>query len=400
MERLKKQFKRRLSTVPTKFRRYLYDYIDWTLPLILITGPRGSGKTVMLLQYLKFESIPTEQALFVSLDDIYFESNPLIYLAEEFYERGGRYLLLDEIHKYPRWAKDLKVIYDTLPGMQVIATGSSTLNLLQGEGDLSRRAGFYHLPSLSFREYLIMEEKLEQQPLTLSDILNNHASMAAEISDAIDVLPLFRQFMKKGAFPFYREAPSQYYRRLMVILNTVLESDIPAIHNIDYQTTRNLKKLLSLVSESAPFQPNISDLGRQTGINRTTILKLLGMLDQASILNLLRSAAKGSSYWTKPDKIFLYDTNLLYALSGEEVNPGQIRETFFMNQLGSHYPVNTPRYGDFLIRDGEQQYVFEVGGPSKNAKQISGVPNAYLAIDDLEQGAKNRIPLWLFGFLY
>jgi len=354
----------------------------------------------LVLQYIKSKDIPLDQALYVSLDDIYFETRPLIHLAEAFYEEGGRYLLVDEVHKYPRWSTDLKLIYDSLPGLQVVATGSSTLNLLHGESDLSRRAGYYHLPGFSFREYLAFEGLGSHQRISLNELMNEHEAITPAITDQVEVLPAFDKYLQNGYYPFFREAPSQYASRQLAILNIVLETDVPAIYQIDYQTTHYLKKLLALISSSAPFQPNITDLGRETGIGRSTILKLLNMLDRASVIHLLRSSAKGASYFTKPAKIFLHNTNLMYALAAEKVNKGQLRETFLMNQLMTDYEVMAPRYGDFIVSDQRHSWVLEVGGPSRTAKQIKGVPNAYLAIDEIEHGGTNRIPLWLFGFFY
>ena len=398
-ERILKQFQRRINATSMAFERYLPERIDWNEPLIMITGARGTGKTTMMLQYAKenHDNEVLERVLYVSLDDIAFESNRLILFAESFYEDGGRLLLVDEVHKYAGWSNELKVIHDSLPGLRVVVSGSSMLDVLAGEADLSRRAAVYHLPGLSFREHLKFRKGLDLPVLDLEDIVHSHHEISGQVTDVVDILSLFREYLKNGYYPFYKQGPSLYHSKLNAIVNQVLETDVPAVFNTDYQSIRSMKKLLYVIARSVPFVPNITTISRETGINRNAILKFLDVLDRAQLIFAARSNRGGMSYLTKPAKLFLDNTNLMYAIGQDKINPGHLRETFFLNQLKAHHDVTIPRFGDFMV-NGE--YVFEIGGPSKTAAQIAGVPQSYLALDGIIGGSGKRIPLWLFGFLY
>jgi len=396
VEPLIKRYERRLAQTSTDFVRYLHDRIDWKLRLIVITGGRGSGKSTMLLQRLKKGFPGSKKALYISLDDIWFETNTLLDLAEHFHEAGGRYLYIDEVHKYKRWSKELKTIYDTMADLRCVVTGSSALDILGGEADLSRRAAHYYLHGMSLREFMVFEKEIDMPLLRLDDILENHQEIAADFYDRADMLKTFKQFLVKGCYPFFKESGGMYLPRLASVVNLVLETDIPAIYPIDYSTVRNMRKLLAIISQSVPFKPNITNLSREAGINRNMVLKLIDILDHAGILIALRSPIKGLSYLTKPEKIFLDNTNLMHALV-ETPNIGHLRETFFLNQVEAVHEVHIPKYGDFLV-DGK--HIFEVGGSGKSPAQMADIPEAYFALDGIKGGSGKRIPLWLFGFLY
>jgi uncharacterized protein len=397
MEELKTLMKRRLKATSTAFVRYLYEEIDWAQRLVLLIGARGSGKTTLLLQRINLMDLPEGEVLYISMDDPFFELKELFRFAGEFHDGGGRWLFVDEVHRYQHWSRDLKWIYDNLPGLNVVVSGSSALDILKGESDLSRRGVVYHLPGLSFREFLSLKGGHSFDPVVLDDLLANHTEISTGITDKIEVLPLFRQYLEYGYYPFFTEGIQVYRERLKAVVNLVLDSDVPALFAMDYHTVRHARKLMYILSESVPFKPNISAISRKTEIHRNTVLRLIDVLDAANLLQAVRAGTKGMSYLAKPEKLYLENTNLMYAFAHGKVNTGQLRETFFLNQVKVKHDVALPKHGDFLL-DG--RFIFEVGGPSKGLQQIKGVPEAYLAIDGLEGGAGTRIPLWLFGFLY
>ncbi len=397
MERLRRLSTNAAKRTTTNFKRYLYVNINWDRQLIGITGARGSGKTVMLLQYLKHLLKIEENALYVSLDDVYFAETKLVYFAEDFVKYGGTYLLLDEVHKYPNWSQELKNINDNLPELKVVFTSSSALEIHKGTHDLSRRAIMYNLPGLSFREYLRLEHKVEFPKYSLKQILNDTDKIASTVLDKIKPLPFFNKYLREGYYPYFLNTETDYLKQLLSSLNLVLESDLPAIHKIDFSSIIKLKSLLNIISRIVPFKPNIEKLSRQTNTSRETLLKYLYYLDKAQIIQWLGSDANGINYLNKPDKIFLGNTNISYALSGELADKGNIRETFFLNQLSINHIVTYPKVGDFMVDD---KYLFEVGGKSKTQKQITGIENSFIAADDIERGFRNKIPLWLFGFMY
>lgn len=388
----------RLSNVTTKFVRYLYYEIEWSDRLIGITGARGTGKTTLILQYIKTTFGNSYEALYVSMDDFYFTKNRLFDLAEEFYINGGRYLFIDEIHKYNNWAIDIKNIYDVFPELSVVFSGSSALQLHKSGADLSRRAAMYHLHELSFREYLSLSENASFPSITLEDILINHHNISTDIIKNISILPKYKKYIKKGVYPFFMEAKGQYYDRLINTINVIIENDLMAIENISYYTAYRLRKLIVLIAESSPFKVNISELSRKSEISRDLLLNLLQILDRANLISGIKQKGAPTGHLTKPDKIYLNNTALLYALSTtQEINMGTIRETFFMNQLIVKHKIHTLKKGDFII---DNKFVFEIGGKNKTKKQIINTDNAFVVADDIEHGYKETIPLWLFGFLY
>lgn len=397
MDRLKQIAENRLQLTQTNFTRFLTDEIDWDARMIGISGARGAGKTTLLLQYMKTRLPANTEALYASLDDIYFAENPLIYLAEAFYKKGGEYLFLDEVHKYPDWSRELKNIFDNLPGMKIVFTSSSALDIYKGAFDLSRRALVYNLPGLSFREFIELKYRISLQSFSLGQILFESKNIVSEILDKIKPLKFFEEYLKYGYYPFFIESERNYYNKLTNILNLVLESDLPTIFKIDYYSVVKIKKMLSVLSRIVPYKPNIEKLALQADTTRDSLLKFLFYLEKAGVVKWLSKDTFGINYLNKPDKLYLNNTNLMYALSNEKPDTGNLRETFILNQLLVKHNVSYPETGDFLV-DGK--YLIEVGGPSKKTRQIAGLENAFIAADDIEFPDGRKIPLWLFGFLY
>ena len=394
MDRFILKSEKKRNEVSDTFVRYLWKEVDWSQRLILLLGHRGVGKTTLLLQQMK--SDPTK-SIYLSLDDYYFEEIRLIEVVSALYDLGYRSFYLDEIHRYVHWSKELKNVYDDFTDSKFIVTGSSILEISKGQADLSRRAVVYPLLGLSFREFLLLEEKIDLQVVALEELIRNHTAISADYLDHFDVKTSFKNYLNYGYYPFYREGKRVYHQKLQETTNLVIDSDVTPFEELNYTTVRVMKKLLYVISQSAPFIPNISKLAEKMGVTRNTILKLLDILDKAQLLSLLHTSTEGVSMLQKPEKIYLQNTNLAYMFAHESPNVGNIRETFFLNQLQVKHQVTAPKYGDFMV---DSTYVFEVGGNSKTSKQIQGVPNAYLAIDGIEGGVGNRIPLWLFGFLY
>lgn len=382
------------------FKRFLFEKIDWNDRLIGVLGARGTGKTTLLLQEAmrEFEQENSARVLYTSLDDIYYSANTLVSMAEQFEKLGGEILILDEVHKYPNWAREIKNIYDFQRNLKIIFTGSSIIDMIKENADLSRRAIFYDLPGLSFREYLKISGFGDFESVSLQTILSNHESIAATISESIKPLVHFPNYLKAGYYPFFLENPQTYSIRIEQILKLVLEIDLQFIKGIDPQNLRKLYQLLYVLSQSVPFTPNITKLSEKIGLTRNTLLLYLNYLEKAKITNSLQSAGKSTSILQKPDKIYLENTNLGYAISKQEINVGNERETFFLNQLkNAGHEVNLPKHGDFSV---DENYMFEIGGYNKNASQLPNQTNSFVVSDGLEVGFQSKIPLWLFGFLY
>jgi len=396
MEELNIKYLRLLISVKAKQKRFLSNEINWQDRFIIIKGQRGTGKTTLLLQYIRSTFKDYSETLYVSLNDIYFSANTLSDLVESFVMNGGRFLFLDEVHRYIGWAKELKNIYDFYPDLHLIVTGSSALAFYINKADLGRRATVYDLPELSFREYLNFSLKTKFEAFELTDILKNHKNLAIEINSKIKSVKLFKEYLSSGAYPFTLEGRDKYFDKLEAITNTVIDSDIPAIENISYESRIKLKKLLLMMAISSQFKVNISELSRKLQTSRDVLTKYLELLNKAGIIKFLSTEGVGYTLIRKPDKIYFSNSNLLYAFHNS-VNIGTIRETFFLNQLSGKYRVSYPKTGDFLVNN---KYTFEIGGKTKTSNQIKSLENAYLALDDMEYGFKNKIPLWLFGFLY
>ncbi len=389
MEQLIGLFRHLLRLTNTTYIRYLHDKIDWTSRMIGIVGPRGVGKTTMLLQHIKLY-LSTDDTLFVNADDVYFAEHRLFDLATEFYNIGGKHFFIDEVHKYQDWSKELKMIYDYYPDMQVVFTGSSILEIYKGNADLSRRVLSYFLPGLSFREYLILAKGIKMPPLSLSEILSHKVNFSSNERP----LKLFKEYLVKGFYPFFAEPG--YEIKLRQILNTTIENDIPAYAQMNVATTKKLKQLLYIIAQSVPFKPNYTKIGQMIDVHRNQVADFLFYLERAGIVSQLRNGTGGIRMLGKVEKTYLDNTNLAYALSDSQPDMGNVRETFFMSQMRVQNLIVASNSSDLEIG----KYTFEIGGINKQQKRIRGIDEAYVVKDDIEYGYGNVIPLWQFGFNY
>jgi predicted AAA+ superfamily ATPase len=351
-----------------------------------------------MLQYIK-DHYPNygSDALYVSLDNIWFFTHSLVELADEFNKMGGKALFLDEVHKYPTWSIEIKNIYDSYPDMKVVFTGSSLLEIHKGEADLSRRAVTYHLHGLSFREFLQFEYGFQTNAVSLSDLLNGHIEMAMNLCRHLKPLVAFKEYLSYGYYPFYKEDKLLYHERLLATLNTTLDVDLPSTEKIDYYSIGKIKKLCAVLAQLVPYIPNVSMLSKEIAVSRISLLNYLSYLQKARILLLLEKEAYGIKQLAKPEKIYLGNTNYAYALGGEKTDVGNVRETFFFSQMAVRHHVTYSSQVDFTV-DGSSH--FEIGGKNKTKKQLEGVENGYLSLDNIETGIGREIPLWLFGMLY
>ena len=394
-----------MGTITTSFKRYLYGDINWDARLIEITGARGVGKTTLMLQKVQeLNRIVPDQAVYLSLDDKILYNNSLIDIVESLNVYGVKYIFLDEVHKYPAkyqgfdWSAEIKNIYDRFPEIKVIYSGSSVLNIYKGHGDLSRRKTSYRLAGFSFREYLNFSIDTNFERLNFTEILKNHKEIAINIISELKIIPLFKEYLKTGYFPFYNEAPEFYSDRLNSILNVIIETDIPAVSDISFETSFKLKKMLAAIASSAPYVPNLLKMRKELFIaDQRTLLKYLDFLEKAEVIYSIGRKTKGNKIMQKPAKIYLGNTNFFYSLNMQSEEIGTIRETFFISQVSPYHSLILPENGDFIV---DNKYVFEIGGKNKGSKQIKGIADAFIVLDDIEFGVFNQIPLWLFGFLY
>lgn len=388
---------RQVARTATTFHRYLYDQIKWNARMIGIKGARGVGKTTMLLQRIKehFHDSP-ERALYVSLDNMWFKTHSLSEVIEYHYTHGGTHIFIDEIHKYDNWQTLIKNIADEYPDLHVVYTGSSMLKIDQNEGDISRRQLIYTMHGMSFREYLAFEGIINVSAISLDNLLVNHQRIAMDITGNVRVLEHFDAYLKYGYYPFYKIDGDGFEMRLQSVIRTILYEDLPAVEDITYETIRKTERMLMILAEHVPQTPNMNELYSLLETNRNLGIKMLYLLEKAALLSLLTSEAKNMKQLAKPDKIFLNNPNMMYALS-QNVQIGTIREVFFNSQLTATNEVNYPKQGDFLVN---HKYLFEVGGRKKSFEQIKDIPDSFLAVDSIETGHANRIPLWMFGLLY
>lgn len=389
MEKLFEYSNKLIKEADTAFLRYMYDEINWQSRMIGLIGPRGVGKTTLVLQYIKQNLNPAE-TLYVTAEDFYFVDNRITELADTFVKYGGKYLFIDEIHKYKDWAKELKLIYDYHKELKVVFTGSSVLDIKKGVSDLSRRAVMYTMQGLSFREYLKLFHNISADTYSLEEILQHKV----EISELKRPLPLFADYLKRGYYPFALE--EDFDIRLGQIINQTLENDIPMYADMNVATGRKLKQLLAIISKSAPFKPNMSKIAEILSASRNNISDYCLYIEEAGMIAQLRDNTGGIRGLGKVDKIYLDNTNLIYNLAENTPNIGNIRETFFLNQMRVKHNVFTSPVADFLIADK----TFEVGGKSKGQKQIKDIENGYIVKDDIENGFLNVIPLWQLGLSY
>ncbi len=399
METLEHRYKRLLLATSTKYVRSMMDSIHWDARLIAIRGARGVGKTTLMLQYLKLHyAEDTRSALYVSLDSAYFTRHSLLELAEQFYLRGGKRLFLDEVHRYPRWSTEVKNIYDEYPELNIVFSGSSLLHILNAEADLSRRCISYEMQGLSFREYLHLCHGIEVAPRRLDDLLSRPDSLCMEVNSKCRPLAYFDDYLREGYYPFLMEGQEDYLTRVEKVVNMILDIELPQLCGVDVGNIRKLKSLLAILATEVPLLVDMTKLSTMAEMSRTTLLAYLRHLDRARLIRLLYSDLSSLKKLQKPDKVYMENTNMLYALTLGEINKGTLREVFLANQLGyAHRLEYSARSADYTV-DGK--YTIEVGGKSKDGKQIAQQENAYIAADDIEYAAGNKIPLWAFGFLY
>lgn len=389
MERQYEFFYRKLKNTPVEFFRYKYNQIKWESRAFGLVGPRGVGKSTMLLQYIK-QNLDTKDTLYVSADNLYFAEHKLVDLADRFVKMGGKHLFIDEIHKYEGWSRELKQIYDSYDDLQIVISGSSILDIYKGMADLSRRMPIYEMQGLSFREYLRLFHSIDVPVYSLKDILTHKAV----ISGVEHPLPLFHDYLKRGYYPFGRDA--EFEIELMQVINQTMEIDIPMHIKTNISVGRKLKSLIMVVSKSVPFKPVMQKLADVTGISRNDIPDYLIYMERAGMISQLRNATGGLRGLGKVEKLYLDNTNLIYTLAPERADKGNVRETFFMNQTRVCNDVRSSDISDFEI-DGK---VFEIGGRKKGQKQIESADDGYIVKDDIESGYANVIPLWAFGLNY
>ena len=397
MDILLEQSERLISNINLNFKRYLFDTIQWDSRLIGIKGARGTGKTTLLLQWIKEQNLPTEKAAYFSLDDLYFLEHSLKETVTQFYKNGGSVLVLDEVHKYKNWSLEIKNIYDFFPELKIIFTGSSIIDISRQEGDLSRRALMYELPGLSYREYLSMLGIINLPVIGLEELLFNSAEIKKKIPPTFRPLEHFNNYLNYGYYPFGIVDSSSIHQRINQLIRTIVEVDMAELKDFDIRNAKKLLQLVYVIAQQVPFKPNISSLAIKTNIHRNSLNNYLYYLEQAKILSLLFPAGNSTAVLQKPEKIFLNNTTLLAALAEQKPNIGTVRETFFLSQLQTLHKVQLPKQGDFYVNN---TYTFEVGGKGKGQKQLESLENAWVVKDDIEFPMLKTIPLWMFGLLY
>ena len=397
MEKLTELFKKKIASTNMDFIRNLEAQINWKARLICIRGARGTGKTTLMLQHIKKTFKNLEKVIYVSLDNLYFSDHSLLDFVDSFAKHGGRFLFLDEVHKYPDWSRTIKNIYDDYPELHVAFTGSSLLEILNARSDLSRRALVYNLQGLSFREYLKLTADADFPILTLDEILKKNEKLSADIVSKIKPFEFFDDYLKFGYYPYFLEGIDDYYTRLNETVNMILEVELPLLRKVEVAYIGKIKKLLSAIGKSAPFIPNTTELSSRIQIARQTLLQYFQYLEESKLIFQVFKKSRGLGNLEKPDKIFLENTNLMYLLGDIETNEGNVRETFAFNQLSHSHEVLFSEKSDFFV---DKKFTFEIGGKNKKRKQIQDIPNSYILADDIEFGTDRRIPLWLLGFLY
>lgn len=396
MDALQRQYRRLLKLTSTEIVRDLYDEISWNARLIGIKGARGVGKTTILLQRIKLAFPDPDRAIYVSLDDVWFAGHSLMDLAERAAEEGITHLFIDEVHRLPDWERQIKNVYDFYPDLHVVFTGSSLLEIDNSVADLSRRALIYTLPGLSFRQYLEFQgQKFER--ISLTDILYNHQKIVSSIAGEIEPLKDFQKYLRHGFYPFYRtETETDYLIRVNNMISSVIDYDIPAVEKIEYATLIKAKHLLTIIATQTPSPLNAKLTAEMLGVTVNQLIKILSLLERSQILRLLYyKSERNPKSMAKPQKVLFHNPSLLYALG--YADKGKVRESFFAAMMGQSHKVAYPKNGDLIV---DSRYLFEVGGSRKGFNQIKDIPDSFVVADDIEVGIGNKIPLWLFGFLY
>ncbi|MBR4259604.1 MAG: ATP-binding protein [Kiritimatiellae bacterium] len=386
----------RIRETDTSFHRYLFDEIDWDARVVALDGPRGVGKTTMFLQHLRENQSESDSSLYVSIDNVWLNAQELYELVQHHVRHGGGSVYIDEIHYLSDWQNLIKSLYDNFKKLKIAYTGSSILRLASGKADLSRRQIEYTLAGMSFREFLEFEGCGSFEEHELDDILKNHVAIADKIVTKTKIVPKFEQYLDHGYYPFYREEPRHFHRKLLQVVNQVLDVDLPKVEDVTTETIRKTRRMLTILAESTPQTPNTSRLCRSLEMDRKQGLKILHALRRSGLVGMLAEDADALKHLCSPNKLFCDNTNLMRALTPTP-DKGTLREVFFNNQLSVRNTTAFPTRGDSLV-DGK--HLFEIGGEKKTFAQIKDMPDSYLAVDGIEVGRGCRIPLWLFGFLY
>ena len=386
-----------LSNTTINFKRFLFNEIKWNNRLVGIKGARGTGKTTLSLQWLKQQDLPVTKAAYFSLDDLYFTNNSLKETVAQFYKLGGKILVLDEVHKYKNWSAEIKNIYDIYTGIKIIFTGSSIIDISRQQGDLSRRAIVYELPGLSYREFLSLKYNLRLPVFSLNEILKDASTLKKPLPISFRPLEYFSEYLQTGYYPFMMEDKETVHQKINQLIRTIVEYDMAELKDFDIRNAKKILQLMYVIAQQVPFKPNLVALAEKTSIHRNSLNNYLHYLEQAKLISLLQPAGKSVASLQKPEKIYLNNTNLLYALAEKQVDKGNLRETFFLSQLNAVHKMAMPKMGDFIV---DHKYTFEVGGKDKSKKQIEGIKNAWVVKDDLEFPVGNDLPLWMFGCLY
>lgn len=388
-----------LAQTPTTDKRYLYEKINWNTRALCLIGGRGVGKTTLMCQALLEHYPNPKEALYFSADNIVVASKGLFEIARDFFKYGGKALFIDEIHKYENWSVEIKNIIDTYRHRQIVFSASSSVDLHRSKADLSRRVVYYPMKGLSFREYLLFTESLKTRVFTLDQLFSHHMEFCTSFK-GMPILKYFHEYLMRGYFPFFLEDQDTYLSKLNNVIEKIIFEDIAVVYNLKQPTLYLLKKLLWLIATSVSFSPNVDSLSKNLGVSREVIYNSFEYLERGGLINNVYPHAKGIRLARKPGKVFLENTNLLNVINGAlkfESEIGNVRETFFVNQCHDIYSINLHETGDFLL---DEKYIIEVGGKSKNFKQIGVTKNSYLVLDDIEIGFDRKIPLYLFGFFY
>lgn len=399
METLFAKQDRLLSLTSTEIIRTLMYQINWDAQLVAIKGPRGVGKTTLMLQYMKQHyEVYSREVFYCTLDSVYFSNHTLLELVDVFVKNGGKHLFLDEVHKYPTWSKEIKEVYDMYPDLKVVFSASSLLNILNADADLSRRCIPYEMQGLSFREFLLFYKQLDLPICTLEEVLTSPGNICSEVNKVCRPLPLFREYLQYGYYPFYLKNQIDYYTSIEQVVNFIVETELPQLCGIDVGNVRKIKALLGILASSVPFEVDISKLATTIGIHRNTVIEYLNSLEKAKLLHLLYADLLSVKKMQKPDKIYLDNPNLLYALASHPVKIGTARETFVVNQLSCDHEIEYgKKTGDFKVNG---KYTLEVGGEGKTYNQIADVPDSYILADGIETPYRCKLPIWVVGFLY
>lgn len=396
MEQLLEKSAALVQRIQSEKRRYLYHEINWENRLVGIKGARGTGKTTLMLQKLKELRLAPMEGTYWSLDDFYFTTHSLVETAEEFYKKGGKYLFLDEVHKYENWSIHIKNLYDFYPELKIVFTGSSIIDISREEGDLSRRVLMYSLFGLSYREYLAFNDLYGFEPISLKDMLSVNCKWSTMFPQDFRPLAHFGGYLEHGYYPFSMEDKAGYGTRIQQLVRLIVEYDMAELKGFDIRNAKKMLQLLNVVASNVPFQPNLSAVAIKSGIHRNSVLSYLHFLEEAQLIKLLYPSGISLAIMQKPEKIYLNNTNLAFALSATNPNTGNLRETFFISQVSVRHKLAYPKQGDFLV---DNTYNFEVGGKHKTGKQLKDITDSFVVADNAEFPT-GKLPLWLFGFLY